>query len=230
MGCWSCNMPAKVKICGLTNLPDGLAAAEAGADALGFVFYDQSPRLVTVEAAGAIIRALPPFIVKVGVFVNAPEDLVFRAISQCGLNLLQFHGDESPEYCLQFGLMSMKAFRMRDEQSLEALAAYKTDAWLLDAYAPDKPGGTGATFNWDLAIAARKWGRPIFLAGGLTPDNVAQAVQRARPYAVDVSSGVETAPGKKDAAKVKEFIEAVRAAGRELTGDKLVVDGPLERF
>ena len=226
----STNMAVRVKICGITSLSDGLAAAEAGADALGFVFCQESPRCISVGTAAGIIGQLPMEVVKAGVFVNAPEEQVFRAIKQCGLNLLQFHGDESPEYCLQFGLMSMKAFRMRDEQSLEALAAYKTDAWLLDAYAPDKPGGTGATFNWDLAIAARKWGRPIFLAGGLTPDNVAQAVQRARPYAVDVSSGVETAPGKKDAAKVKEFIEAVRAAARELTGDKLVVDGPLERF
>ena len=205
-------MPVKVKICGLTNAPDALAAAQAGADALGFVFYDQSPRRVSVEAAAAIIPSLPPFIVKVGVFVNAPEDLVFRAIRQCGLNLLQFHGDESPEYCLQFGLMSMKAFRIRDAASLDALPNYKTDSWLLDAFAPDKLGGTGHTFNWDLAIAAQKFGRPIFLAGGLTPENVAEAVRRVRPYAVDVSSGVESAPGQKDHAKVKAFISAAKAA------------------
>ena len=207
------DMPVKVKICGLTNLPDGLAAAEAGADALGFVFYDQSSRLVTVEAAGAIIRALPPFIVKVGVFVNAPEDLVFRAISQCGLNLLQFHGDESPEYCLQFGLMSMKAFRIRDAASLQALPNYKTDSWLLDAWAPDKLGGTGQKFNWDLDLAAQKFGRPIFLAGGLTPENVAEAVRQVRPYAVDVSSGVESAPGQKDHAKLRAFIQAAKSVG-----------------
>ena len=205
-------MPVKVKICGLTNAPDALAAAQAGADALGFVFYDQSPRRVSVEAAAAIIPSLPPFIVKVGVFVNAPEDLVFRAIRQCGLNLLQFHGDEPPEYCLQFGLMSMKAFRIRDAASLDALPNYKTDSWLLDAFAPDKLGGTGHTFNWDLAIAAQKFGRPIFLAGGLTPENVAEAVRRVRPYAVDVSSGVESAPGQKDHAKVKAFISAAKAA------------------
>jgi phosphoribosylanthranilate isomerase len=205
-------MPVKVKICGLTNAPDALAAAQAGADALGFVFYDQSPRRVSGEAAAAIIPSLPPFIVKVGVFVNAPEDLVFRAIRQCGLNLLQFHGDESPEYCLQFGLMSMKAFRIRDAASLDALPNYKTDSWLLDAFAPDKLGGTGHTFNWDLAIAAQKFGRPIFLAGGLTPENVAEAVRRVRPYAVDVSSGVESAPGQKDHAKVKAFISAAKAA------------------
>jgi phosphoribosylanthranilate isomerase len=204
-------MPVKVKICGITNLADGMAAAEAGADALGFVFHDPSPRSISVEAAAGLIRELPPFVMKVGVFVNAPEDLVVRAIRECGLNLLQFHGDELPDYCLQFGLMSMKAFRIRDAASLQALLGYHTDAWLLDAYAPDKPGGTGETFNWDLALETRDWGRPIFLAGGLTPDNVAEAVQRARPYGVDVSSGVEAAPGRKDHAKVKAFIQSAKS-------------------
>jgi phosphoribosylanthranilate isomerase len=204
-------MPVKVKICGITNLPDGMAAADAGADALGFVFYDQSPRTIPVEAAAALIRQLPPFVMKVGVFVNAPEDLVVRAIRECGLNLLQFHGDETPEYCLQFGLMSMKAFRIRDAASLQALLGYHTDAWLLDAYSPDRPGGTGETFNWDLALEAQGWGRPIFLAGGLTPENIAEAVRRARPYAVDVSSGVEAAPGRKDRAKLSAFIQAAKS-------------------
>lgn len=210
MGCWRDEMPVKVKICGITNLPDGMAAAEAGADALGFVFYDQSPRRISVEAAAGLIRQLPPFVMKVGVFVNAPEDRVVHAIRECGLNLLQFHGEESPDYCLQFGLMSMKALRIRDAASLQALLGYHTDAWLLDAYAPDKPGGTGETFNWDLAREARDWGRPIFLAGGLTPENVAEAVRRARPYGVDVSSGVEAAPGRKDHAKVRAFIRAAK--------------------
>ena len=204
-------MPVKVKICGITNLPDGMAAAEAGADALGFVFYDQSPRHVSVEAAASLIRQLPPFVMKVGVFVNAPEDLVVWAIRECGLNLLQFHGDEAPEYCLQFGLMSMKAFRVRDAASLQAVLGYHTDAWLLDAYSPGKPGGTGETFNWDLALEAQDWGRPIFLAGGLTSENVAEAVRCARPYGVDASSGVEAAPGRKDHAKVRAFIQAAKA-------------------
>jgi phosphoribosylanthranilate isomerase len=204
-------MPVKVKICGITNLPDAMAAAEAGADALGFVFYDQSPRRISVEAAAALIRQLPPFVMKVGVFVNAPEDQVVQAIRGCGLNLLQFHGDEAPEYCLQFGLMSMKALRVRDAASLQALRDYRTDAWLLDAYSPGKPGGTGETFNWDLVLEARDWGRPIFLAGGLTPENVAEAVRHARPYGVDVSSGVEAAAGRKDHAKVKAFIQAAKS-------------------
>jgi phosphoribosylanthranilate isomerase len=211
MGCCRDDMPVKVKICGITNLPDGMAAAEAGADALGFVFYDQSPRHVSIAAAAALIRQLPPSVMKVGVFVNPPEDLVLRASRECGLNLLQFHGDEPPDYCLQFGLMSMKAFRIRDAASLQALRNYPTDAWLLDAYSAGKPGGTGETFNWDLALEARSWGRPVFLAGGLTPENVAEAVRRAQPYGVDVSSGVEATPGEKDHAKVKAFIQAAKA-------------------
>jgi len=205
-------MPVKVKICGITNVRDGTAAVEAGADALGFIFCEQSPRRISLETAAGIIRELPSFVVKVGVFVNAREEIVSRAIAECGLNLLQFHGEETPEYCLRFGLMSMKAFRISDAASLQRLADYKTDAWLLDSYSPGKAGGTGERFNWDLAVEAQKWGRLIFLAGGLTPENVAEAVQRVHPYAVDVSSGVEASPGKKDPAKVKAFIAAARGA------------------
>jgi phosphoribosylanthranilate isomerase len=204
-------MSVKVKICGITNAPDALAAAAAGADALGFMFYDASPRHITLGAAAEIIRQLPPSVVKVGVFVNASTDRVVRAIGECGLNLLQFHGDETPEYCVQFGVMSMKAFRIRDADSLRTLPEYATDAWLLDAYVADNPGGTGETFNWDLAVEARKLGRPIFLAGGLTPENVAEAIRKVQPYAVDVSSGVETAPGKKDPDKMSRFIAAARS-------------------
>jgi len=204
-------MPVKVKICGITNLADAVAAAEAGADALGFVFYDLSPRCISVEAAADLICKLPPLVMKVGVFVNAPEDLVVSAIRECDLNLLQFHGDEPPEYCVQFGLMSMKAFRIRDAASLRAVQSYPTDAWLLDAYVPDRLGGTGNTFNWDFALEARTWGRPIFLAGGLTPENVAEAVCHAKPYGVDVSSGVESAPGKKNHARVRAFIQAAKS-------------------
>lgn len=206
------NMSPKVKICGITNLPDARAAAEAGADALGLMFVETSPRHVSMTVAADITRQLPPFIIKVGVFVNAPEELVFRAIGECGLNLLQFHGDESPEYCRQFGLMSMKAFRIRDAESLRALPDYETDAFLLDSHVAGKPGGTGEKFNWELAVEAKKFGIPIFLAGGLTPENVAEAVRQVQPYGVDVSSGVESTPGRKDLAKVQAFITAAKKA------------------
>jgi phosphoribosylanthranilate isomerase len=205
-------MSVKVKICGITNVADALAATEVGADLVGLMFYEKSPRHIALPTAKEIARQLPPFIVKTGVFVNPPEDLVFRAIGECGLGLLQFHGDEPPEFCTQFGVMSMKAFRVRNAESLHALAAYNTDAWLLDTYSADKPGGTGGTFNWDLAVEAPKLGRPVFLAGGLTPENVAEGVRRVRPFGVDVSSGVESAPGKKDPAKVKAFVAAAKAA------------------
>ena len=204
-------MSITVKICGITNAPDALAAVEAGADALGFMFYKDSPRNISLRAAAEIIRELSPFIVKVGVFVNASEDLVTRAIGDCGLNLLQFHGEETPEYCAQFGLMSMKAFRIRDAESLASLPNYKTEAYLLDAFSPEARGGTGEKFNWNLAIEAKKFGRPIFLAGGLTPENVADAVKKVQPYGVDVSSSVEAKPGKKDHEKVRAFISAAKS-------------------
>lgn len=204
-------METRIKICGITNQADAQAALAAGADALGFNFYEQSPRYLTVPAAAEITRQLPPFALRVGVFVNAPEDLVTRAIGECGLTLLQFHGDEPPAFCAQFGLMSMKAFRIRDAESLRELPNYPTDAWLLDAYSPEVRGGTGATFNWDLAIEAQKLGKPIFLAGGLTPQNVAEAVRRVRPFGVDVAGGVESSPGKKDHQKIRDFIAAVRS-------------------
>jgi phosphoribosylanthranilate isomerase len=212
MECYARNMSVKVKICGITNADDAHAAAAAGADALGFVFCEKSPRCVPVDTAATIIRALPPYIIKVGVFVNADEHFVQRAIEKCGLNLLQFHGDEPPAFCRQFSLMSMKAFRIRDESSLERLSEYDTDAWLLDAYAPDKLGGTGETFDWSLAAKAQTLGRPIFLAGGLTPENVALAIRQVRPYGIDVSSGVEREPGKKNPDKVISFIQAAKAA------------------
>jgi len=205
-------MSVTVKICGITNSEDGIAAADAGADALGFVFCESSPRCVSVPTARQIMGQLPPFVVRIGVFVNADKELVLRAVGECGLNVLQFHGDESPEFCLQFGVMSIKAFRVRDADSLKELSHYSTDAWLLDAYVADKLGGTGRTFNWELARQACQLGRPIFLAGGLTPENVANAVRLVQPYAVDVSSGVEVSAGRKDHVKVKAFIQAAKKA------------------
>jgi phosphoribosylanthranilate isomerase len=205
-------MSVKIKICGLTNPADAAAAVAAGADLLGFIFAEASPRRMTVAAVADLVRELPAHVVRVGVFVNPSEDLVRQAISDCGLGLLQFHGAEPPEFCTGFGLMSVKAFRVRDEGSLQALHDYPTDAWLLDTYAEKQLGGTGQTFNWELAVTAREFGKPIFLAGGLTPENVADAVRRVRPFAVDVSSGVELSPGRKDHAKVAAFIQAARGA------------------
>jgi phosphoribosylanthranilate isomerase len=205
-------MSTRVKICGITNLADAQAAVAAGADALGFILYEKSPRRTTLPTVAKISQQLPAFVLRVGVFVNAAEELVSRAIGECGLGLLQFHGDETPEFCTGFGLMSMKAFRIRDAKSLKELPKYPTEAWLLDAYSAESPGGTGEKFNWDLAVEAQKFGKPVFLAGGLTPENVAAAVRKVRPFGVDVSSGVESSPGKKDHAKVRAFIASVRQA------------------
>lgn len=204
-------METKVKICGITNPADAQAVVDAGADALGFIFYEKSPRYVRLTEAAAISRALAPFIMRVGVFVNAPEEFVFNAITECGLTLLQFHGNESPEFCSQFGVMNMKAFRVHGPETLEKMPQYETDAYLLDAYSSTTLGGTGEKFNWDLAVEAQKFGKPIFLAGGLTADNVAGAIRKVRPFGVDVSSGVESAPGIKDHAKIKAFIAASRS-------------------
>jgi phosphoribosylanthranilate isomerase len=205
-------LSTKVKICGITNLADAEMAIAAGADMLGFVFYEKSPRYLTLAAAAEITRHLPLHVLRVGLFVNAPENFVFQAMHTCGLNLLQFHGEESPEFCTQFGLMTIKAFRIRDEASLADIPQYATDAYLLDAYVQGALGGTGHRFNWDLAVAAQKFGKPLFLAGGLTPDNVAAAIVKVRPFAVDVSSGVEEKPGKKDPAKVRAFIKHAQEA------------------
>jgi phosphoribosylanthranilate isomerase len=206
-------MDTRVKICGITSVADGLIAAEAGAHMIGLMFYDQSPRHITLQQAIAISRELPPSVSRVGVFVNPDESFVLRAIGECGLSLLQFHGDEPSDFCTQFGVMSLKALRIRNAESLLQLQNFHTDAFLLDAYSKQGLGGTGEIFNWELAVTAQRFGKPIFLAGGLTPENVAGAVQKVNPFAVDVSSGVESAPGKKDAAKVKAFIDAVRGAG-----------------
>jgi phosphoribosylanthranilate isomerase len=205
-------MKTQVKICGITSVADAQAAAEAGADMIGLMFYDGSPRRITLTQAAEISRALPSFVLRVGVFVNPDEALVTRAIAGCGLGMLQFHGDEPSEFCTQFGLMCMKAIRVRYADSLKTLESFHTDAFLLDAHSKTGLGGTGEKFNWDLAVEAQKFGKPIFLAGGLTPENVAAAVRKVNPFAVDVSSGVESAPGKKDAAKVRAFVAAVKSA------------------
>ena len=205
-------MSVKVKICGITILEDAEAAVDAGADALGFMFYEPSPRHIAIAVAAAIIQELPPFVAKVGVFVNASSEQVRRTIAECGLDTLQFHGDEAPGFCRQFGLKAIKAFRVRDAESLRQMTDYRSEAWLLDSYVEGKIGGTGARFNWQLAREAGTIHRRIILAGGLTPENVGQAVREVRPYGVDVSSGVESAPGQKDHAKIRAFVEAVNSS------------------
>ncbi len=200
----------RVKICGITNLKDAQAAVEGGADALGFVFAE-SPRQINPEVAVGIIRSLPPFLTCVGLFVDELPQVVKEIIKECRLDALQFHGGEPPGYCRQFMIKTIKAFRLRNEDSLEIISHYQVDAYLLDTYREGIPGGTGQSFDWDLALRAKEFSRPIILAGGLRPDNVAEAIGRVRPYGVDVSTGVEAKPGKKDHKKMKEFIEIARS-------------------
>jgi phosphoribosylanthranilate isomerase len=205
-------LDTKIKICGITNLPDARLAFELGADALGFIFYPKSPRYIPVSKAADICNALPPFVAKVGVFVDELEFEIEKALSECLLNALQFHGDEPPGFCQKFAAKSIKAIRVRDESSLRAAAEYDVDALLLDTYTDAERGGTGKTFDWSLALKAKvTLAPPIILSGGLTATNVQEAIRKVRPYAVDVSSGVEREPGKKDPEKLRRFIELVKA-------------------
>jgi phosphoribosylanthranilate isomerase len=202
----------RVKICGITSAEDALAAVEAGADALGFMFYPRSSRYISLKEAAGITSILPPFVTKAGVFVDASREVIAHAVNLCHLDVIQLHGAETPEMCAGFSRPVVKAFRIAGEASLEPLPNYKVSAWLLDSYVPGQLGGTGARFNWDLAVAASRLGRPVILAGGLTPENVAEAVRQTHPFAVDVSSGVESAPGRKDPNKLVSFIRAVCSA------------------
>ena len=206
-------MVVRSKICGITRIEDALLAAEAGADAIGLVFYDKSPRAVDVRQARAILAALPPFVTSVGLFVNASRCVIGEVLDAVPLDLLQFHGDETPEQCEGHGRPWFKALRVRPGDDLRAEAARFSGARaiLLDAYVPGVPGGTGERFDWKLIPADLP--RPLILAGGLTPDNVAEAISSVRPYGVDVSGGVEASRGIKDAAKVAAFIQRVREAG-----------------
>ncbi|MFZ3209758.1 MAG: phosphoribosylanthranilate isomerase [Geobacteraceae bacterium] len=199
----------KVKICGISNMEDALLAAQAGADALGFVFHNQSPRSVFPEQVAEIVRAMPPFVQTVGLFVNADMDFVNKMADLCRLDIVQLHGDEAPEYCAKVRRRVIKAFRVKDVTSLDHMMLYRVAGYLLDAWSPKAYGGTGITFNWEMAQAAGKYG-PVILAGGLTPDNVRQAVKSVNPYGVDVSSGVEAELGKKDPEKMREFIRRAK--------------------
>lgn len=198
----------RVKICGVTRLEDALAAVRLGADALGFNFWPRSKRFVTPAAAREIVRRLPPFVTAVGLFVDPSRDEVLRAVDAAGVGMAQLHGDEPPDLCLSLPVPVLKAIRVTDANSLAQLASYEVRGFVLDAPS-DAYGGSGTTFDWSLAAAVARE-MPVVLAGGLTPENVAEAVRTVRPWAVDVASGVESAPGRKDEVLMRRFIDAAR--------------------
>ncbi len=204
-------MRTRIKICGITRVEDAHAAAQAGADAIGLVFYPPSPRFLTLQQARAIRTALPPFVTSVALFVNASRDVVERVIGEVAPDMLQFHGEEPPEYCAAFRLPYIKACRVR--QGIDLLEYWRpfsnASGWLADAYV-EGYGGAGTSFDWSIVPAQRA--RPLILSGGLAQRNVADAIRRVRPWGVDVSSGVESAKGIKDAAKIAGFIAEVNHA------------------
>ena len=200
----------KVKICGMTNLKDVKVAVDGGVDAVGFIFYKKSPRSVTMQVVREIVLELPPFVDSVGVFVNETAEQINKIADHCKLDRVQLHGDESPAFCKKIRRRVIKAIRVKDIQSLKKLSDYPVSSFLLDTFSEDQYGGTGKVFDWNLAYPAKKYG-PIILAGGLTPINVRQAIQRIQPYGVDVCSGVESQPGIKDHKKMKAFLKNVKA-------------------
>lgn len=208
----------RIKICGITTADDARAAVDHGADAIGLVFYARSPRSVTAQQAQQIVAAVPPFITVVALFVDEPADSISRILSSVPVDLVQFHGDETPAFCQQFGRPWIKALRVRPGVELEALCKdYQAGRGiLLDSWQDGVPGGTGKSFDWDLA--ARTLSLPVVLAGGLNEANVGEAMARLRPAAVDVSGGVERAPGVKDSGKIERFVAAVRAADALING------------
>jgi phosphoribosylanthranilate isomerase len=203
-----------VKVCGITNLEDAIASVEAGADALGFNFYRRSPRYIEPEDARRIIRQLPAAVMSVGVFVNYGEpDEVARVADAAGLQAVQLHGDETPQYCRALrGRFLIKALRAGEDFGPQSVKDYETDAILLDAYTKEARGGTGQIVDWKMARRVRKLVPRLFLAGGLSPENVAEAIATVEPYAVDACSSLESAPGRKDKVRVREFVAAIRAA------------------
>ncbi len=200
----------RAKICGVTNRDDALCAIDHGADALGFNFYEKSLRYIAPEKAGEIVFDLPPFVTPVGIFVNASEREIDIAVKLAGLRAIQLHGDEPPEACLGHAVPVIRALRVGRGFDVQALGAYLVNTFLLDTEKAGSYGGTGETFDWTKAVAAKEYGR-IILAGGLNPDNVQEAIERVGPYAVDTSSGVEAEPGKKDHKKVRDFLARVKA-------------------
>lgn len=205
-------MRTRVKICGITRIDDALTVSEAGADAIGLVFYEKSPRFVNAEQAADISRSVPPFITRVALFKDAEPATVEQVLTTAGIDLLQFHGSEPPSYCEQFGLPYIKAIGLKGVHNIKDFLSsvqfqyHQAKGLLLDGHAPGEPGGSGERFDWSLLV---KLDQPVILAGGLHPENVAEAVTIVRPYAVDVSSGVESAPGIKDPERVAAFVKNV---------------------
>jgi phosphoribosylanthranilate isomerase len=199
-----------VKICGITNLEDALFTTDLGADALGFVFAKGSPRTITPEAAGNIIRRLPPFIVPVGVFVDSPTEEILSIIEISGIQCVQLHGDETLSEYSKLNIPVIKSFRVDEHFHVDRLLQFPATAYLLDAFVTGTMGGTGKTFDWNIALAAKAYGR-IILAGGLTPENISDAIIKVKPYGIDISSGVESEPGKKDKQKLQQLFAALLA-------------------
>ncbi len=198
----------RVKICGITHLTDALAAVEAGVHALGFVFFPRSPRYISPDRAREIVSSLPPFVTTVGVFVDESPGYIKEILDAVGLDLVQLHGQEPPETCKALFPRVIKAFRLKGPEDLSRIEAYRqvVRAILLDTYRPGIPGGTGECFDWHLALSAKPFGLPLILAGGLGPNNVRQAIETVDPYGLDVSSGVEISPGRKDPQKIKALM------------------------
>jgi phosphoribosylanthranilate isomerase len=204
------NNQIKVKVCGMTNLKDTLVAVEEGADAVGFIFYKKSPRSVTMKLVREIVLELPPFVDTVGVFVDETAEQINKITDYCNLDMVQLHGDESPTFCKRMRRRVIKAFRVKDMQSVKKLSNFQVSGFILDTFSESLHGGTGKVFDWNLVLPAKKFG-PIIMAGGLTPSNVRQAIQRVRPYGVDVCSGVESEPGIKDHKKIRFFLKNAKA-------------------
>jgi phosphoribosylanthranilate isomerase len=209
-------MQVKIKFCGITSVEDAKKSAILGVDAIGLIFFKDSPRYVTPEKASAITSILPPFITSVGVFVNEELGFIEECIEECGLSAIQLHGDEDVEYCVKFkglkfkGVKLIKAIRVKDKESIRSIEDCPADAFLLDTYKKGIYGGTGEAFDFSLALLAKEYGRNLIISGGLTPDNVHDIIKQVQPYAVDVSSGIESSPGKKNIELMEQFIEEVR--------------------
>jgi len=203
----------KVKICGITNFKDAVKSLDCGADALGFIFYEKSKRYIKPSDAGKIIKELPPFVTKVAVFVDSSYRQINKIINELSINLIQLHGNEAPEFCAKFRHPVIKALRIKDSIDKQEVDSFPTQAILFDTHSESEYGGTGISFNWKL-LKKLKIDKKIILSGGLNPDNIDEAIRTVKPYAVDVSSGVEKSYGIKDHQKIKKFIEAVENANR----------------